>query len=150
MLLAKYPNQPPMPAAIFPVHASAVGFDFSRSESFGYKGEGFVALFGDQSPTTGKALGPVGFKVVRVDPRTGIVTEFAANKGKKSGPASGLGGGGLERPIAARFDPSGKALYIVDFGILKETSKGTVPAEKTGVLWRVTRTTSQKQSGGVP
>ena len=144
LLLATHPNIPPKPVAIFPVHASADGFDFSRSKQFGHTGDAFVALFGDQSPTTGKALGPVGFKVVRVDARTGVITEFAVNKGEKSAPASSIGGGGLERPVAARFDPSGEALYIVDFGILQETRKGTVPVEKTGVLWRVTRSSSQK------
>ncbi|SNB44673.1 sorbosone dehydrogenase family protein [Geobacter sp. DSM 9736] len=139
LLLEKYPNIPPKPAAILPVHSSADGFDFSRSEHFGHVGEAFVAQFGDQSPTTGKVVGPVGFNVVRVDVKNGVVREFVSNKGKKNGPASGLGTGGIERPVAARFDPSGKALYIVDFGILKETPEGAKPVQKTGVLWRITR-----------
>ena len=139
LLLSEYPNHPPNPAAILPVHASANGFDFSRSDNFGHRGEAFVAEFGDQSPPTGKSLGAVGFKVVRVDVRTGVIHEFAANKGKTTGPASAQGSKGLERPVAARFDPSGEALYVVDFGILKETAKGTVPQQKTGVLWRITR-----------
>ncbi|WP_243374185.1 PQQ-dependent sugar dehydrogenase [Geotalea sp. SG265] len=139
LLLAEYPNHPPNPAAILPVHASADGFDFSRNESFGHRGEAFIALFGDQSPATGKSLGAVGFKVVRVDVRTGVINEFAANSGKKIGPASALESSGFERPIAARFDPSGEALYVVDFGILKETEKGAEPQRKTGVLWRITR-----------
>jgi len=139
LMLAEYPNIPPKPTAILPVHASADGLDFSRSDSFGYRGEAFVALFGDQSPSTGQLLGPVGFKVVRIDVHTGVVKDFAVNKGKKNGPASGLETGGLERPVAARFDPSGNALYVVDFGILKETKKGALPLQKTGVLWRITR-----------
>ncbi|OGU08953.1 MAG: glucose dehydrogenase [Geobacteraceae bacterium GWC2_58_44] len=139
LLLTDYPNTPPRPAAILPVHASADGFDFSRSEEFGYRGEAFIALFGDQSPTTGKLLGPVGFKVVRVNVKTGVIRDFAVNKGRKNGPASGLQSGGFERPVAARFDPTGKALYIVDFGILKETKDGAQPLQKTGVLWRITR-----------
>lgn len=139
LLLADYPNAPPKPAAILPVHSSADGFDFSRSDDFGHRGEAFIALFGDQSPTTGKVIGPVGFKVVRVDVKTGVINEFATNKGKISGPASGLGTGGLERPVAARFDQTGKALYIVDFGILKETAQGAQPQQRSGVLWRITR-----------
>jgi glucose/arabinose dehydrogenase len=139
LLLVKYPNVPPKPTAVLPVHASADGFDFSRSDAFGHRGEAFIALFGDQSPGTGKLLAPVGFKVVRVDVKSGVIEEFAANKGKKNGPASAFGTGGFERPVAARFDPSGKALYVVDFGILKETGKGSVPVQKTGVLWRITR-----------
>jgi len=139
LLLSEYPNIPPRPAAVLPVHASANGFDFSRSDSFGHGGEAFVALFGDQSPGTGKLLAPVGFKVVRVDVKTGVVHDFAVNHGRKNGPASAFGKGGLERPVAARFDPSGNALYVVDFGLLKETGKGSVPLQKTGVLWRITR-----------
>lgn len=139
LLLASYPNTPPRPAAILPVHASADGFDFSRSDDFGNRGEAFVALFGDQSPGTGKLLGPVGFKVARVNVKTGVIRDFAVNKGKENGPASALKTGGFERPLAARFDPSGKALYVVDFGILKETENGSIPLQKTGVLWRITR-----------
>lgn len=139
LLLSDYPNPPPRPAAILPVHASADGLDFSRSDDFGHSGEAFIAIFGDQSPTTGKLLAPVGFKVVRVNVKTGAIRDFAVNKGKKNGPASGLETGGFERPIAARFDPAGKALYVVDFGVLKETAAGAVPLQKTGVLWRITR-----------
>jgi glucose/arabinose dehydrogenase len=138
-LLAHYPNDPPTPKAILPVHSSADGFDFSRSDAFGHRGEAFVALFGDQSPTTGKVVAPVGFKLVRIDVKNGVVQEFAVNRGKKTGPASGLGTGGLERPLAARFDPSGTSLYVVDFGILKQTAKGAQPVQKTGVLWKITR-----------
>lgn len=138
-LLATYPNYPPKPAAILPVHSSADGFDFSRSDAFGHRGEAFIALFGDQSPGTGKLLGPVGFMVVRVNVQSGVIKDFAVNKGDRNAPASALETGGLERPVAARFDPSGKALYVVDFGLLKETKEGSIPLQKTGVLWRITR-----------
>ncbi len=137
LLLETYPAEPPRPAAILPVHSSANGFDFSRNEQFGHRGEAFIPLFGDQSPTTGKSMAPVGFKVVRVNVKTGGIEEFASNKGKKNGPASGLGTGGLERPVAARFDPSGEFLYVVDFGVLKETKSGAEPQRNTGVLWRI-------------
>ena len=46
----------------------------------------------------------------------------------------------LERPIDARFDPSGRALYVVDYGVMLVKAKGVfIPFEKTGVLWRITR-----------
>lgn len=138
-VLREHPGTPPQPRARFAVHASANGFDFSSSETFGYTGEAFVALFGDQAPTVGKVLAPVGCKVVRVDPATGVIADFAVNQGPTSGPASKVGGGGLERPIAARFSPDGRALYVVDFGILRETPEGSVPVRGTGVLWRITR-----------
>jgi glucose/arabinose dehydrogenase len=139
-LLANAPGRPPEPSALFPVHSSADGFDFSRSTEFGFVGQAFVALFGDQSPTVGKTLAPVGFKVVRVDPKTGVISDFAVNRSPHSGPASKIRGGGLERPVAARFDPSGRSLYIVDFGVLTVNENETMPRAATGTVWRVTRT----------
>lgn len=138
-LLASPPDIPPSPAAVLPVHSSSTGFDFSRSERFGYRGEAFIAQFGDQATGTGKLLAPVGFKVVRVDVTRGVSRDFAVNRGKGNGPASLVGSGGLERPIAARFDRSGEALYVVDFGVMLQKGKETIPVEKTGVLWRISR-----------
>jgi glucose/arabinose dehydrogenase len=137
-VLAEAPGTPPQPSAILGVHASANGFDFSRSEAFGHTGEAFVALFGDMAPKVGKVLGPVGFKVVRVDPATGRQEDFAVNRRGK-GPASKVGGGGLERPVAVRFDPAGEALYVVDFGVMTLGPQGPMPRQKTGVLWKITR-----------
>jgi glucose/arabinose dehydrogenase len=136
-VLAKYPNDPPQPAAILSVHTSSNGFDFSRNKSFGFEGEAFVAQFGDMAPKVGKVLYPVGFKVVRVNVVTGVVQDFAVNKGKRNGPASWLKKGGLERPVSVKFDPHGNALYVVDFGIVKMTEKGPQPQEKTGVIWKI-------------
>ena len=141
-LLAKHPNQPQKPAALLGVHSSSNGFDFARDATFGHVGQAFIAQFGDMSPDVGKVMGPVGFKVLRVDPETGHMADFAANRGDRNGPASRLESGGLERPVAARFDPSGKALYIVDFGVMTMGPKGPEPRKQTGVIWRVTRTAS--------
>lgn len=138
-LLASHPGTPPKPVALLGVHSSSNGFDFSRSPGFGYVGQAFLAQFGDMAPGVGKVLAPVGFKVVRVDVKTGIVEDFAVNKGTVNGPASWLRTGGLERPVAARFDPSGTALYVVDFGVMTATKRGPEPKEGTGVLWRITR-----------
>lgn len=140
-VLQEPPGTPPQPVALFGVHSSSNHLDFSRSAEFGHVGEAFVAQFGDQSPDTGETMAPVGFKVVRVDVSNGVIEDFAANKSKGSGgPATKLGKGGLERPIDARFDPSGRALYIVDFGVMLVKAKGVIhPFEKTGVLWRITR-----------
>jgi len=91
------------------------------------------------SPGAGKVMEPVGFKVVRVNPETGIIHDFAVNRGKEYGPASYLKTGGLERPTAARFDPAGKALYVVDFGVLTMSGDKSHPVKNTGVLWRITR-----------
>jgi glucose/arabinose dehydrogenase len=138
-LIQTVPNNPPQPVAIFGVHASANGFDFSKSNFFGYEGEAFVAEFGDMAPNVGKVLKPVGFKIVRVNIETGVIRDFAVNKGRRNGPASWLKKGGLERPLSVKFDPTGKALYVVDFGILRMTKTGPQPVEKSGVIWRITK-----------
>ena len=137
-VLAEHPNVPPQPAAFLGVHSSSNGFDFSRNPDFGFEGQAFIAQFGDMAPGVGKVLDPVGFKVVRVDPATGIIHDFAINQ-DPSGPASRTGSGGLERPVAVRFDPEGTALYVVDFGVMLTGEQGPLPVPGTGVLWRITR-----------
>jgi glucose/arabinose dehydrogenase len=139
MLLAKHPADPPPAAAYFAVHSSSDGLDFSKSDSFGYRGDAFVAQFGDMAPQVGKIFAPVGFKVVRVDPRTGVISDFAVNKGDRNGPASYQATGGLERPIAARFSPDGKALYVVDFGVMSMTKDGPKPWQESGRLLRIVK-----------
>lgn len=138
-LLATMPNPPPRPVALLGVHASSDGFDFSRSANFGHVGEAFIAEFGDESPTTGKSLHPVGFRVIRVNVQTGEINDFAVNRGHENGPGTKIGSAGFERPVAARFDPRGDALYVVDFGVLLQDKSGAKPQQKTGVLWKITR-----------
>ncbi len=145
ILIRNHPDTPPKPVAVLGVHSSSNGFDFSRNSAFGYEGEAFIAQFGDQAPTTGKVLAPVGFKVVRVNVDDGTVKVFAVNKGEKGGPASWTGGKGLERPMDAKFNPEGTALYIVDFGVMLQSERGAMPQQETGVLWRVTRTGTAAQ-----
>ncbi|AKD05590.1 glucose dehydrogenase [Pontibacter korlensis] len=139
-LLAQHPNQPPKPAARLGVHSSSNGFDFSSSDEFGYAGEAFVAQFGDMAPKVGKVLAPVGYKIVRVNVADGTVKDFAANKGKKVAPASKLKTGGFERPLSVRFSPDGLSMYVVDFGIMEMSKTGSHPQQKTGVIWKITRT----------
>ena len=138
-LLQNYPNVPQKPTAIFAVHSSSDGFDFSRNPEFGYAGEAFVAQFGDMPPGAGKVLFPVGYKIVRVNIDNGVIDEFASNKGKRNGPASWLKKGGLERPVSVKFDKPGTAVYVVDFGILKTDDKGSHPQTKTGMIWKITK-----------
>jgi glucose/arabinose dehydrogenase len=138
-LLAQHPETPPEPAAYFPVHSSADGLDFSHGEAFGYPGWAFVALFGDMAPTAGKVLGPVGFDIMRVDPATGDLAEFARNRGDKPGPASQKHQRGFERPVAVRFDPSGAALYVVDFGVIRMTDHGAEPERESGRIWKIVK-----------
>lgn len=138
-LLAVHPNPPPKPVVKFAVHSSANGFNFSRNPDFGYEGNAFVALLGDQAPVVGKVLHPAGFKVARVDVEKGLVHDFAVNKGEQNAPASKLGTGGLERPVSVRFDREGTALYVVDFGLLLQRPGKTIPVPGTGAVWKITR-----------
>jgi glucose/arabinose dehydrogenase len=138
-LLQQDPAKPPKPAAVLGVHSSSSGFDFSRSGTFGFEGEAFVAQFGDMAPEVGKTLSPVGFKVVRVDVQTGVIRDFAVNKGRRNGPASWLGNGGLERPVSVSFDRSGANMYVVDFGQVRTDKKGTHPQKGTGVIWKISK-----------
>ncbi len=69
----------------------------------------------------------------------GVDEDFATNKGKRNGPASGLKNQGLERPISVRFDTAGENLYIVDYGIVKMSDLGPKPLEKTGVIWKISK-----------
>jgi glucose/arabinose dehydrogenase len=137
-VLAQHPGDVPEPVAKLGVHASSNGFEVSTSNAFGHRGELFVAQFGDMAPGVGKVWAPVGFNVVRVDPRTGVTHDFATNEGEGLGPASYLDTQGLERPNDADFDPSGRFLYIVDFGVMT-TVNGTHPVPNTGVVWRIHR-----------
>lgn len=138
-ILVNDPGTPPKPVAKLGVHSSSNGISFSTNEEFGFVGQAFIAQFGDMAPGVGKVLSPVGFRVVRVDVNSGIVEDFASNKAKKNGPASWLETGGLERPVSVKFSPDGTALYIVDFGVLTTSKKGSNPLIKTGVIWKITK-----------
>lgn len=139
-LIRNDPGIPPQPTAIFGVHSSANGFDFSTSAKFGHVGEAFVAEFGDMAPSVGKVMQPVGYKIVRVNVSNGVIEDFAVNDGKHNGPASLKGTGGLERPLSVRFSPDGNSMYIADFGIIKMTEQGPIPQTGTGVIWKITNT----------
>jgi hypothetical protein len=107
--------------AVFPSLSGAAKFDFVPGSGplKEWRGNAIVALSGDRAPfaTSGAKnfLGPVGFKVVRVDMVTRVVEDLVRNT--KGGPASKLprGQGLLERPWAVKFGPDG-SLYIVDLG----------------------------------
>lgn len=139
LLLKEKPNEPLHPIAVLGVHSSSNGMDFSTTDEFGFKGYAFIAQLGDMAPNVGKVSGPVGFKVVMVDVENGIVKDFAVNKGKRNGPASVLKSGGLERPVAVQFSPDGKALYVVDFGIIGISGNKTISHQGTGVVWKITK-----------
>jgi glucose/arabinose dehydrogenase len=144
-LLSQHPGPVPEPAAFLGVQSSPGGLDFSTSEYFGHVGEAFVALAGERAlGANGKrSREPTGFRIVRVDVKTGRVEDFASNRA--AGPASKNRGGGFERPIAVRFAQHGQALYVVDYGVVLVNENGQYAQRGTGVIWRITRTTPPPQ-----
>jgi len=134
-LMVSHPKIPPHPLAAFKPHAAAMGFDLGRT-GFGGAGEVYVALFGDVTPATGVVDAPAGFKVVRVNMASGAVHDFAVNRA--AGPASKVGGGGLERPIDVKFDRTGREMYVLDFGVMTVPAAPS-PKRHTGILWRITK-----------
>jgi glucose/arabinose dehydrogenase len=114
------PDRNTLLQAVFPSLSGASKLDFAPAgPAFGdYRGNAFVALNGDRAPfaTSGvPLLGPVGYKIVRVDVDTRQVRDFVRNT--RGIPASMQGRTvlALERPIDVKFAPDG-SMYIVDMG----------------------------------
>jgi len=116
--------------AQFELHSSANKFDFSTDKKFKFEGDIFVAETGSFVPITG-AQTFVGYKVVRVDRKTGQVTDFIVNRGwtleEIIEPES------FNKPIDVKF--MDEFMFIVDFGVF-EPGLG-IQHENTGKVWIV-------------
>lgn len=148
-LLENAPKVVATPAATFAARSGVGRVDFSTSESFGFAGDALVALSGAWSNAAfvGEDVAPSGYRVVRVDPRSGAITDFLVNR--QSAPSSAGNTGGLERPFDVRFDPSGEVLYVVDLGEVQLSREyGLEPFGGTGVVWRITRIRPMVQVSG--
>ena len=133
-VLANHPPLAGSPVVKFPPHSATMKFDFSRNASFGFPNEMFVAQLGTGAPVTGRPPGMPGFKVVRVNLQTRQTRDFLVIN--RPGP----GGTGPARPVDAKFDPTGKNLYVVDFGVLEANVSGIIPWARSGSLWRIKKT----------
>ena len=106
-----------------------------------FHGSAIVALSGDRAPfaTSGqKTVGPIGYKLVRVDVDTRRVEDFVRNT--RGVPAQRLDVKvrryALQRPVDVKIGPDG-ALYILDMGRMQvKNGKERVPAA-TGQVFRV-------------
>jgi glucose/arabinose dehydrogenase len=129
-VIKNHPSLSARPIASFPLEAGISKFDFSRSPFFGNSDYAFIALMGDAGNSQ------EGFKVVKVSIRTGTAEDFATNP--HPGPASSHRSGGLERPVAVKFDRTGEIMYVLDMGIAVPDSSGSIKTlPNTGVLWRI-------------
>lgn len=151
-LLAEHPPVE-KPFIMLPQHVGVTKIDFCTSDRFGYRGQLFIAEFGDQDPMTGRVREPQGRQVILVDSTSGKTEKFFSVKDN----AKGTGKGGLQyvdtsgpkRPVDVRF--SGDALYVVDFGAFAMVEGATPvpqPVPGTGVVWRITR--EGTKAGGPP
>jgi hypothetical protein len=116
-------------------------FDFSRTQAFGFKGDIFVGLTGAGPPGTG-ATDLAGYKVTRIDRKTGQVSDFifhACTDNTPSCRATIFEPEGLNRPIDVHF--RGPEMFIVDFGVAIAAGAGG------GKIWKVTRSCD---GGGAP
>lgn len=121
-LIKNHPRIAGQPVVRFEPHSSSNKFSFSTNKGFGYVGEIFVGQLGAMD-------GKSGLKVVRVNLKTGQIRDFYVNqKGLNIQDAP-------KRPVGAIFNPSGDALYVVDFGNMgpREKSAGT------GSVWRIVK-----------
>ena len=133
-LLRDRPELIGRPAASFPLESGIAHFDFSRSPFFAPNDTAFVSMAGTMDTSTEAMQN--GFKVVSVDVETGEWEDFVTNR--HPGPASSCNSGGLERPVAVKFDRTGEIMYILDLGIQYQDERyGIVTQPDTGVLWRV-------------
>jgi glucose/arabinose dehydrogenase len=131
-LIADPPRVEP-PLAVFPAHYSPLKLAAAPAE-FPLPGL-FVAIYGDGQPLTEDITAPAPTGVIRIAPATGEYEWFLKNKHK---PRAGRGGDGLKRVIDVKFAPDGKAMYVLDFGLLEFTSLAPNAIPYTGVLWRIT------------
>ena len=117
--------------AEFEEHSSANKFGFSTSMKFKFVGDIFVAETGSFPPVTG-ASEFAGYKVVRVNRRTGQVSDFIAHP-EDSTADEIFDPSGFNKPIDVKFRSG--LMYIVDFGVFEPAPNLQQPG--TGKVWVV-------------
>jgi glucose/arabinose dehydrogenase len=139
-------NHPPVeqPIARLTPHVGVTQAEFSRSSQFGFEGQMFIGEVGDMQPVTGMGRRPVGFQVVRLDPRTGQIQTFFRARPETLGKEwmEFVTTPGPKRPVDVHFSRDGNALFVADIGaILLYPTPAPMPHPYpgSGVIWRITR-----------
>ena len=138
---------PPDPSVVLgrhEVNSSPSLLDVAPASWGELAGHVFIAEWGDLSPPTSPLRGqaPSGYQVVKVDPTSGDLTSFVANRGGGPASAAGQAGEGLDRPFDVKFGPDG-AMYIVDYGVVTIDPSLQPPYSYqagTGAIWKVSPT----------
>jgi glucose/arabinose dehydrogenase len=116
-------------------HSSANMFDFSTDSDFGFKGDIFIAETGSIPPGTG-ATSLVGYKIVRIDRATGLVTDFITHPDQNQDTIfptspSNCPATSFNKPIDVKLKDS--KMFIADMGCFFPAP--TTPG--TGKVWMV-------------
>jgi glucose/arabinose dehydrogenase len=133
------------PFLTFEPHASVTQIEVCRNAAFAAEGLLFVAASGDESPVTAAVPVRAGYWVKTVDPKSGRADTFFTAKKEALGPKDleYVTTAGPRRLVDLRFDPQGRALYVVDIGPLHympgEKGPQPVPFPGTGTVWRILR-----------
>ncbi|MCP9237310.1 T9SS type A sorting domain-containing protein [Lewinella sp. JB7] len=113
-------------------YVSVTGFTAAKTDTFGYDGDLFVTESGSFGPQTG-AFSFTGYKVTRVDSRTGETFDFVVNQGDDADalfvPEK------LNKPLSTVF--IGEQLAIVDLGVAEPGIN--VFQAGTGKVWLLGR-----------
>jgi glucose/arabinose dehydrogenase len=141
-------EHPPVekPWLIRPEHAGVTKFDFSTSNTFGYRGQMFLTEVGSGAPVNSSDPSDkqAGYVVVRIDPTTKETYPFLSNSAPGPPGMEHVLTTGPRRPVAAEFSPDGNTLYVVDVGVFHATLAAPgpfpLPVPGTGVIWRITKT----------
>lgn len=126
-----------------PENGGVTKLDFSKNDSFGFKGHMFLTEVGSATPITGEDKELKGYTVVRIDPSTKVVEPFLTNRSLGPKGMEYVTTAGPRRPVESKFSPDGEVLYIVDIGIISADLAGPgpfpIPIPGTGVIWRITK-----------
>jgi glucose/arabinose dehydrogenase len=130
------------PAYLERPHSCMTKMDWCSSDAFGQRGRLFACEWGTLAPLNSPRPEDRdhGFKVICVDVAAGTAEDFVRNP--QPGPASAQGTGGIERPVDCKFHPDGTSLYVLDFGLSPPDEAKHLSFGHTGVLWRITRSSS--------
>jgi glucose/arabinose dehydrogenase len=133
-------DRPPQPLVrVEPIHSANLGFTFDEAGWGLSPDEVLVAQFGTVVVLREIREALPGFRVVRLNLRTGQSQDFLTNRSGRPAFATERANGGFNRPISVAFGPDG-ALYVVDFGIIALEPTGMKAQPGTGVVWKITRT----------